>query len=206
MTGAGPSQNLSVLLGALRQEARDGELVLEQNDGTRRFYLRRGELVHLSSEVAGEKFGSYLLRRGILDFPALTALLERGGSGRLGSRAIADGVMSPEECDGHLHAHQEQILLRALEQPVQSWTWSPGDLDQRLSPDLRFELQNRQLIWRCFQEQQTDAMGRLVAIFENQAGWRWEGRWDLLEALSDLPLTPGTAYALSFLTADPIGF
>jgi len=89
MSEAGSSKSLSVLLGALRQERRDGELVLTQNDGVRKLYLSRGELVHLNSEVAGEKFGSYLLRQGILDFPALKLLLDNDRDQRIGTKVRA---------------------------------------------------------------------------------------------------------------------
>ena len=204
MREAGPSSSLSVLLGVLRQETRNGELVLEQNDGVRKLYLRKGELVHLNSEVAGERFGSYLLRQGILDFPALKLLLAEAGDQRIGARVMRGGRMSEADRDGLLQNHQEQILINALEHPILNWTWNPDGPVDPLSQDLHFDLQHRQFIWRTFQE--SNALSDLVTILEAETSWRWEGRWDLLDALSDLPLTPGTAYALSFLTADPISF
>ena len=49
--------------------------MLEQNDGVRRLHWLRGELVYLQSDAAGEQFGNYLLRQGILDFAGLNELL-----------------------------------------------------------------------------------------------------------------------------------
>ena len=204
MIEAGPSSSLSVLLGVLRQQAGNGQLVLEQNDGVRKLYLKQGELVHLSSEVAGERFGSYLLRQGVLDFPALKLLLAEDGDQRIGARAVRGGRMAEADRDDHLRAHQEQILINALEHPILNWTWTADGQEDPLSQDLHFNLQHRQFIWRTFQE--SNALMDLVTILEAEVDWRWEGRWDLLDALTDLPLTPGTAYALSFLTADPISF
>ena len=123
---AAPFKNLPVLLGALRQESQDGELVLEQNDGVRHLYVCKGELIHLKSDAAGEQFGNYLLRQGILDFAALNELLANEERYRLGEKVIQWGMMTLEERDRHLQTLQEQIMIHALEHPIVEWTWTPG--------------------------------------------------------------------------------
>jgi hypothetical protein len=95
-------QCLPILLGTLRQTASSGELVLEQNDGTRHLHWRQGDLVFLRSEVAGEQFGNYLLRRGVLDLPALNQVLASDEPFRLGEKVVQWGFMSLRERDAHL--------------------------------------------------------------------------------------------------------
>jgi len=199
-----PIKNLPILLGALRQEGLDGELVLEQNDGTRWLYLTRGELIHLKSDVAGEQFGNYLLRQGILDFKALSELLANDERYRLGEKVIQWGMMTLQERDLHLLTLQEQIMIHALEHPVHQWTWTPGPSALKLAQDLHFKLDHHQFVWKTFQE--SNYLMDLLTILGKEGEWRWSGRPDLLVNLSDLPLNPGTAYALSFLGAEPISF
>ncbi len=199
-----PFKNLPILLGAIRQDGTDGELALVQNDGERRFYFVKGELVHLKSEAAGEQFGNYLLRQGILDLQALNELLANEERYRLGEKVIQWGMMTLEERDTHILALQEQIMVHALEHPVLDWTWTPGAMDQRLEQDLHFRMHHRRFVWNAFQE--CHYMMDLLDILDGQRDWTWEGRRDLVESMADLPLTPGTAYALSFLGADPIAF
>jgi hypothetical protein len=43
-------------------------------------------------------------------------------------------------------------------------------------------------------------------LLTGQKEWSWAGLPGLLETLSDLPLDPATAYALSFLGREPISF
>ena len=204
MSEAGSSKSLSVLLGALRQERRDGELVLTQNDGVRKLYLRTGELVHLNSEVAGERFGSYLLRQGILDFPELTRILAGDGRFRLGERIVQWGLMTLDERDSHLKLLQEQVMVHALEHRIISLAWNPGSLRQKLSDDLHLKLDHRHFIWKTFQEAQNPQ--EMVAMLCTRTDWRWEGIPGLLDAVSDLPLNPASAFALSFLGFEPISF
>ena len=199
-----PPKNLPILLGALRQDEAEGELVLEQNDGVRCLYLIRGELVHLKSDAAGEQFGNYLLRQGILDFRALSELLANDERYRLGEKVIQWGMMTLAERDGHLQTLQQQILIHALEHPILAWTWNTGPCEGKLALDLHFKLDHSRFIWTTFQE--SNYLTDLLMLLETQTAWRWEGPPDLLGSLRDLPLTPGTAYALSFLGADPIGF
>ncbi|NTV74733.1 MAG: hypothetical protein HGA66_11060, partial [Holophaga sp.] len=197
-------KNLPVLMGAMRQEAVSGELILEHNDGVRTLFISRGELIHLKSDVAGEQFGNYLLRQGILDLASLNELLANDERYRIGEKVIQWGMMNLEERDLHLQALQEQIMIHALEHPVLAWTWHAGPMEKRLEQDLHFKLQHRHFIWNTFQE--SHYLMDLLTILDRETEWRWEGRNDLVESLSDLPLTPGTAYALSFLGADPISF
>ncbi|HLO66330.1 MAG TPA: DUF4388 domain-containing protein, partial [Holophaga sp.] len=199
-----PFKNLPVILGTLRQDALEGELVLAQNDGERRLYLSGGEVVHLKSDSAGEQFGNYLLRQGILDFKALNELLANEERYRLGEKVIQWGMMSLEERDAHLQVLQQQIMVHALEHPVLEWTWNAGPVDQKLEQDLHFRTHHRRITWHAFQE--CHQLLDLLDILHDQTGWRWEGRPDLVESLADLPLNPGTAYALSFLGADGIAF
>ena len=64
-----PRHFLPAIMGALYQQKAVGELVLEQNDGTRRLYWSGGELRYLRSDAVGEQFGNFLIRRGVLDWP-----------------------------------------------------------------------------------------------------------------------------------------
>lgn len=199
-----PHKNLSIVLGLVGQEAGNGELVLEQDDGIRRLHLSQGELVHLRSDVPGEQFGSWLLRQGILDADLLSQLLTRGGSQRLGVKVIQDGLMIPEERDYLILELQEMIMIHALEHPILRWAWHPRAKDDLLAYDLHFQLHHRHFIWRTFME--SGDLKDLVAVLEAETDWTWESRGDLLEILRDLPLTPDIAYALTFLTTEPISF
>jgi len=196
--------HLPTLLAALRQEQLDGELVLEQNDGLRRLYWRRGELVYLQSEVAGEQFGNYLLRQGILDYPALQSILASVERFRLGEKVVQWGMMSITERDDHLRLLQEQVMVNALEHPIHRLDWNPGPLTQRLSGDLQLQLDHRHFIWNTFLEAQH--LPETLALLQAETCWAWSAIPDLLDTLSDLPLTPATAYALSFLGPEPISF
>lgn len=57
MSSASTQRNLLILLGVVRQESGTGELVLEQDDGARRFLFERGELRSMKSEVLGDQLG-----------------------------------------------------------------------------------------------------------------------------------------------------
>ncbi len=199
-----PPMNLSVLMGVLRQDAQEGELILKQSDGVRRLYLSQGELIHLRSEVAGEQFGSYLLRKGIFDLQMLEQLLASDEPKRIGAKVIQGGLMTPKERDMHLRSLQEVIMVGALDRPIQSWAWNAGPKEKFLSYDLHFQLQHRRFIWSTFQGSKD--LKDLVDVLEHKTTWKWKGQGDLLTILGELPLTPGIAYALTFLTADPIDF
>jgi len=197
-------KNLPVLLGTVRQESGDGELVLEQNDGQRRFCFRNGDLVHLRSEAAGEQFGSFLLRRGIFDVASLNELLAHGEGRRFGEKLIETGLLGREERNLHLQALQEQIVLHALEHPILRWNWRQGFLERDPARTSPFQLPHRQLLWTALQE--ANYLAELLPILTAETGWKWEGRQGLLASLADLPLTPAMAYATSFLADEPIGF
>ena len=85
---------LPAVMGLLCQERAEGVLLLDQNDGHRRLYWQDGNLVYLQSDVAGEQFGNYLLRQGILDFAALNELLANEERFRLGEKVVQWGLMS----------------------------------------------------------------------------------------------------------------
>jgi len=193
-----------VIVAALRQQGLDGELVLEQNDGTRRLYWTGGDLIHLQSDVAGEQFGNYLLRQGILDFPALQELLGNDERFRLGEKVVLWGMMSVQERDLHLQSLQEQVMIHALEHKILNVTWTPGPMAERLSKDLHFKLDHRHFVWDTFKE--AHGLGAVSDLLYDELDWRWEGRTNLLETVADLPLNPATAYALSFLGTEPISF
>lgn len=195
---------LSALMGALRQEGADGTLILEQNDGCRRFYWSAGNLIYLQSDVAGEQFGNYLLRQGILDFPALSELLANEERFRLGEKVVQWGLMTVEERDLHLRSLQEQVMIHALEHPILGVEWKACGVEQFLSDDLRFQINHRHFVWSTFQEaHNTD---EICDLLYEQSDWRWVASSNLLESLGDLPLNPQTAYALSFLGPEPVGF
>jgi len=195
---------LPAIMGALCQEKASGTLILEQNDGARRMYWAEGNLVHLQSSVAGEQLGNYLLRLGILDFPALSELLANEEQFRIGEKVIQWGLMTREERDLHLNSLQEQVMIHALEHPIIEMEWQQGRAQSDLSEDLHFKLNHRHFVWATFQEAHN--MGNLTDLLYAESSWRWTAKEDLLDSLSDLPLTPQMAYSLSFLGAEPVGF
>lgn len=192
------------LLGALHQEGAEGELILEQNDGTRRIFWEKGQLVYLQSDAAGEQFGNFLIRQGVLDRAALQELLSAKDDVRFGDRVVQWGLVTLAERDRHLHRLLEQVLLHALEHPVVNVVWDPGPIQEKLSSDLRFHLDHRPLIWEAFQ--QIRDLTSLVDLLYSEPDWRWEAREELLVSLSDLSLTPEMAYALSMLGRESLGF
>jgi tetratricopeptide (TPR) repeat protein len=197
-------QFLPFLMGSLHQQQAEGELVLEQNDGVRRFYWSHGELIYLRSDSVGEQFGNFLIRRGVLDVAALKEVLEDGEGARVGDRVVQWGLMTVEERDAQLHELLESVLLHALEHSILKATWIPESLNQSLSGDLQFHLDHRRLVWDTFHAAKIDL--ELVTMFNSQPDWRWKARPDLLESVSDLPLTPSLAYALSLLGTDALGW
>jgi hypothetical protein len=196
--------HLPALLAAIRQERLDGELLLEQNDGVRKLFWRAGELVYLQSEVAGEQFGNYLLRQGVLDFPTLSRILAGDDRFRLGEKVVQWGLLGLDERDEHLCRLQEQVMVNALEHAVHRVQWNPGPLGQVLSEDLHLQLDHRHFIWSTFLEAQN--LEETVGLLRAHGEWAWAGLPGLLESMADLPLTPATAYALSFLGQEPIRF
>ncbi len=204
MTRPDPPQILPAIMGTLCQQKAEGTLILEQNDGCRRLYWVDGNIIYLQSDVAGEQFGNYLLRQGILDFPSLNELLANEERFRLGEKVIQWGLMSIEERDLHLRSLQEQVMIHALEHPIIQMEWKPGALQRQLSDDLRFQVNHRHFVWTTFHEAHNE--DDLCDLLFQESEWRWEAHSDLLSSLSDLPLTPSTAYALSFLGREPMGF
>lgn len=200
----GTPQILPAIMGTLRQEGAEGELVLEQNDGCRRFYWSQGDLIHLQSDVAGEQLGSYLLRQGILDFPTLNELLGSGESFRLGDKVVQWGLMNEQEREFHLMALQELIMIHAMEHTIIQATWNPGPIDRHLSTDLHFRLDHRFFIWNTFTT--ASNLKDLCDLLYEEDRWRWTAPPNLLHLLEDLPLDPQTAFALSFLGAEPVGY
>ena len=198
-----PRHFLPALMGSLHQQKAEGELVLEQNDGTRRLYWAGGDLKYLRSDAVGEQFGNFLIRRGVLDMASLKELLADGEGARVGDRVVQWGLMSQEECDSRLHELLGSVLLHAMEHPILRMTWIPEALGGNLSGDLQFRLDHRRLVWDTFQQAKVDR--ELVAMFHSEPDWRWRAQPNLLEALSDLPLTPTLAYALSLLSTEQLG-
>ena len=194
---------LPALMGSLHQQRAEGELVLEQNDGTRRLYWANGDLKYLRSDAVGEQFGNFLIRRGVLDMASLKELLADGEGIRVGDRVVQWGLMTQEECDERLHELLGSVLLHAMEHTIIKMTWIPGALEDNLSGDLQFRLDHQWLVWDTFQSAKIDR--ELVAMFQSEPDWRWKALPNLLESLSDLPLTPTLAYALSLLGSEPLG-
>jgi tetratricopeptide (TPR) repeat protein len=190
-------------MGSLHQQKAEGELVLEQNDGTRRLYWAGGELKYLRSDAVGEQFGNFLIRRGVLDMASLKELLADGEGARVGDRVVQWGLMTIEARDERLHELLGSVLLHAMEHTILKMTWIPGALGGNLSGDLQFRLDHRRLVWDTFQLAQVDR--ELVAMFLSEPDWRWRAKPNLLDSLSDLPLTPTLAYALSLLGTEPLG-
>ncbi len=194
---------LPALMGSLHQQKAEGELVLEQNDGTRRLHWAGGELKYLRSDAVGEQFGNFLIRRGVLDMASLKELLADGEGARMGDRVVQWGLMTIEARDERLQELLGSVLLHAMEHTILNMTWIPGALGGNLSGDLQFRLDHRRLVWDIFQLAQVDR--ELFAMFLSEPDWRWKAQPNLLESLSDLPLTPTLAYALSLLGTEPLG-
>lgn len=193
---------LPALMGSLHQQGAGGELMLEQNDGTRRLYWAGGDLKYLRSDAVGEQFGNFLIRRGVLDMAALNELLADGEGARVGDRVVQWGLMTVEERDARLHELLASILLHALEHPILKLTWLPGPLEGNLSGDLQFRLDHRRLVWDVFQNAQIDR--ELLEMFRSEPDWRWQAPPDLLLSLSDLPLNPKIAYAMTLMGTEPL--
>lgn len=204
MTRPQVPQVLPAIVGSLRQDHSDGTLTLEQNDGTRRIHWSSGNIVYLQSDVAGEQFGNYLLRQGIIDFPALSELLANEEKFRLGEKVVQWGLMTLEERDLHLRSLQEQIMIHALEHPIIEMDWKPGVAQKQLSEDLHFQLDHRQFVWNTFHEAHN--IGDMCDLLYEETKWKWVAPTDLLARLGDLPLTPQVAYALSFWGPEPVGY
>ena len=95
-------------------------------------------------------------------------------------------------------------MIHALEHPIVQMEWKPGALQRQLSDDLRFQVNHRHFVWTTFQEAHNE--DDLCDLLFQEKEWRWEAHADLLSSLADLPLTPSTAYALSFLGREPMAF
>ena len=108
-----PHHFLPALLGSLHQQQAEGQLVLEQNDGTRRLYWAGGELKYLRSDAVGEQFGNFLIRRGVLDMASLKELLADGEGSRVGDRVVQWGLMTLEARDERLY----ELLARSCSTP-----------------------------------------------------------------------------------------
>jgi tetratricopeptide (TPR) repeat protein len=195
--------DLAAMLGFLHQAQAEGELVLEQNDGTRRLYLKDGDLCYLCSDAVGEQFGNYLIRLGVLDYNALKDLLAEDGA-RVGDRVVQWGLLTEEQRDTRLRELFGNILLHAVEHPVLAMTWNPGAVGGSLGQDLQFHLDHRRVVWDVYRQMQT--LDRLVEKFESETEWKWRSQGALLDALADLTLTPQLAFAISQLGREPMSF
>ncbi len=195
--------DLAAMLGFLHQTRAEGELVLEQNDGTRRFYLKDGDLCYLRSDAVGEQFGNYLIRLGVLDYNALKDLLAEEGA-RVGDRVVQWGLLTETQRDERLRELFGSILLHAVEHPVLTMTWNEGALGDSLGEDLQFRLDHRVLVWEVYRQMQT--LDSLVEKFEAETEWKWAARAGLMDAVADLTLTPRLAFAISQLGLSPMSF
>lgn len=191
------------MLGFLHQTRAEGELVLEQNDGTRRFYLKDGDLCYLRSDAVGEQFGNYLIRLGVLDHNALKDLLAEDGA-RVGDRVVQWGLLTETQRDERLRELFGSILLHAVEHPVLTMTWNEGAVGSSLGQDLQFTLDHRTLVWEVYRQMQT--LDSLVEKFEAEPDWKWLAREGLMDAVADLTLTPKLAFAISQLGREPMSF
>ncbi len=190
-------------MGSLLQQQAAGELVLEQNDGTRRLHWLNGHLHHLRSDAVGEQFGNFLIRRGVLDMASLKELLADGEGSRVGDRVVQWGLLTTTERDEQLHELLGSVLLHAMEHPILRMTWLPAAPGEGIAVEHQFRLNHRRLVWDTFQSAQIDR--ELIEMFRSEPDWRWQARPDLLESLSDLPLTPSLAYALTLFGTEPLG-
>lgn len=194
---------LPALMGSLRQQRGTGELLLEQNDGNRRLHWRDGLLTHLRSDAVGEQFGSFLIRRGVLDLQGLRALLSGGEGTPMGDRVVQRGLMTEATRDAHLQDLVASVLLHALEHPILRATWIPGGASEPAQDALPFRFDHRRLVWAAFQAANLDAL--LADLTRREPGWRWQASPGALETVQDLPLTPAHAYALTLLASEPLG-
>lgn len=204
MISTQPPAFLPAHLGALYQWSAHGELVLEQNDGGRRLFWSYGKLVFLQSDVAGEQFGNYLLRQGVLDLAALKELLSDARDERLGDKVVQWGLLSSEQRNQHLADLYDLILLNALEHPVVRYEWKDGATAANVAGGVPIALDHRKLVWQALTNlSNADSIPSWISA---QKGWKWQAPAGLLSTLSDLPIDPQQAYALSFLGGEPLGF
>lgn len=193
---------LMATLGMLSQNKESGILVLEQNDGFRRMEWCGGSIVYLQSDVAGEQTGSFLLRQGVIDFNVLCQLLQENTAGRFCDKIVRLGLMTAEDRDRHLQALVQSVMVNVLEHPVVKMDWVP---EWRGEPGgFRLPVGHKQFIWDSFNL--ANIGDHLCDVLYDDPEWRWVCRGNLLEGLSDLPLTPQMAYSLSFLGPEPVGF
>jgi tetratricopeptide (TPR) repeat protein len=199
-----PPAFLPALLGALYQRSATGELSLEQNDGNRRLFWSYGKLAFIQSEAAGEQFGNYLLRQGVLDLPALKDLLAEPADARLGEKVVQWGLLTADQRNEYLAGLYDMILLNALEHPVVAYGWKDGASAVELAGGVPMSMDHRRLVWQsltCFKTAES-----IPAWLSGQRGWKWKAMDGLLTSLADLPIDPQQAYALSFLSGEPLTF
>lgn len=204
MTTTQPPAFLPALLGALYQRSATGELALEQNDGNRRLFWSYGKLAFLKSEAAGEQFGNYLLRQGVLDLPSLKELLADPSDERLGEKVVHWGLLSADQRNDHLAELYDMILLNALEHPVVTYAWREGASAVELAGGVPMSLDHRRLVWQSLTRLNTAES--IPVWISGQRGWKWKASDGLLAGLADLPIDPQQAYALSFFGAEPLEF
>lgn len=195
---------LPATLGLLHQKRENGILVLEQNDGIRRIYWEDGRIVQLQSEAAGDQFGNYLLRQGVIDFPTLNQLLQSNEGFRVGEKVVQWGLLTSDERDRYLRELQSHIMIHVLEHKVLDLTWQPGPVRVQLGDLMNLPLNHTTFIWDSFWQAQNDVA--LTDLLFDEPAWRWVACGNLLEALQDLPLTPQMAYAMSMMGGEAIGF
>lgn len=195
---------LPAALGLLHQRRESGVLVLEQNDGTRHMYWEEGRIVQVQSEAAGDQFGNYLLRQGVIDFPTLNQLLESPEGFRVGEKVVQWGLLTPLERDRHLLELQNQIMVHILEHTVVNLEWRPGPVRLQLGDFMNLPLEHPFFVWNSFWQSQNEVV--LIDLFYDQPSWRWVACGNLMDALQDLPLTPQMAYSISIIGKEPLGF
>jgi len=115
------------LLARLNRKRSTGMLRVEHGGATKDIYLRRGDPVSVSSNVAEELLGTYLLRRKVLTQDQLNRALQRLSEfgGRLGDALVGERVLAAHDLFRYLSEQIQDRILDVFQWPAAQWTWYP---------------------------------------------------------------------------------
>jgi eukaryotic-like serine/threonine-protein kinase len=111
-----PDHSLTKLLFTLATAEETGLLVLQHEELTKEVYLVDGDPQYITSNLADELFGQYLVKRGVIDEGELAMALAMlpHFEGKLGNALVALKLMRPVQVLRHLTHQVRQKLLHAF--------------------------------------------------------------------------------------------
>ncbi len=97
----------------LHRRAETGLLVTRDGDLRKDIYLRRGEIVFYSSNIPSERFGWFLVNRGLLDTHDMRVALDsmHTDQGRFGETLLRLGLLEHDELADELREHNLERLI-----------------------------------------------------------------------------------------------